>query len=321
MEELQAALKGNENKNVPCLSHGSSFDMSVDSLEAPGFCNSSKRSGRQYASKSCESLSLRSDSPVEFSTALYMKNEPNSASLTSDRSSKCSVQSDPTSKQKSKTNFIQSAMSDYLNSHRHSLCSLLELMNATERKNFENRIAHKVSNSNLEYGDETTCDQADYREDDYGDENDTSKPHLFYALSPIEENSEPSTRSSSCRNSSGSERRKAEYKIFSSSCDPIPSEAMDFTPTAPKYQTFPRSKFTIHSGSNEGLHRSFHANDNITYPLEPREIDPFAYHQLHTADSQEELQEFLLLESECMNDNKGRGLASAFDETTDQANT
>ncbi|KAJ8977043.1 hypothetical protein NQ317_000715 [Molorchus minor] len=49
------------------------------------------------------------------------------------------------------------------------------------------------------------------------------------------------------------------------------------------------------------------------YPLEPRELDPSAFFQLHTADSQEELQEFLLLESECMGDsNRGRGLASAF---------
>lgn len=323
MEELQAALKGNELNRIHCLSHGSSFDMSVDSLDAPSLSSYSKRSGRHCASKSCEALSLKSSLPIDdFTTPFYMKNEQSTASFTSDRSSKCSVQSDPTPKQKCKTNFIQSAMTDYLNSHRHSLCSLLELMNATERKNFENRSIQEAENTKLQNEDESACNQTQYRNDDDQYEDEESKPHLFYALSPIEENSEPSTRSSSFRDSSGSDRKKIEYYIFSSSCDPIPSEPMSFPPSTPKYQTFPRSKFTTHNSSGDVLDSSFHldATDKTIYPLEPREIDPFAYHQLHTADSQEELQEFLLLESECMND-KGRGLASAFDETTDYYNT
>lgn len=328
MEELQAALKGNESNSLHCLSHGSSFDMSIDSLEVPNLCNYSQRSGRHLASKSCDTLSLKSDSlSEELITPFYMRDVPDTADFTSERSSKCSVQSDPTPKSKNKANFIQSAMTDYLNSHRHSLCSLLELMNSTERRHFENRNKQENSESNLEPTKENVCYQIEnpYKDENNQYEEDESKT-MFYALSPIEENSEPSTRSSSCRNSSGSDKRKinAEYpNQLSSSCDPIPSEPMHSLPMNPKYQTFPRSKFTIQSNSDDGLHNSvkFHPNDSATYPLEPREIDPFAYHQLHTADSQEELQEFLLLESECMNDNKGRGLASAFDEIADDYNT
>jgi len=39
--------------------------------------------------------------------------------------------------------------------------------------------------------------------------------------------------------------------------------------------------------------------------MEPREIDPEMFFQLHTADSQDELQEFLLLESQCMSTDGG----------------
>ncbi|XP_012286355.1 uncharacterized protein LOC105702951 [Orussus abietinus] len=60
-----------------------------------------------------------------------------------------------------------------------------------------------------------------------------------------------------------------------------------------KYHTYPRSRIPL------PRRRLTRPHDPRMYPLEPREVDLEAFQQLHTADSQEELQEFLLLESQC----------------------
>lgn len=83
-------------------------------------------------------------------------------------------------------------------------------------------------------------------------------------------------------------------KQLSASCEHL-SERVYIPPRL--YHTLPR----LHN--DHGLHT------NTLFPLEPRELDPTNYFQLHTADSEEELQEFLLLESQCCED---RGIAAAF---------
>lgn len=65
-----------------------------------------------------------------------------------------------------------------------------------------------------------------------------------------------------------------------------------------KYHTYPKSRIPIPKYSKERRFDNYPADPRM-FPLEPREIDLESFQQLHTADSQEELQEFLLLESQC----------------------
>lgn len=108
----------------------------------------------------------------------------------------------------------------------------------------------------------------------------------FY-LSPIQEHSEPSS------SEGGSDR------VRSLSCHEVSRSAgrRDSDP-AGRSQTYPRS----HADETVA---QYNRRRYTGYPLEPREIDPEMFFQLHTADSQEELQEFLLLESQCMSTDGG----------------
>jgi len=65
-----------------------------------------------------------------------------------------------------------------------------------------------------------------------------------------------------------------------------------------KYHTYPKSRIPISKYSRERYYENY-IMDPRMFPLEPREIDLESFQQLHIADSQEELQEFLLLESQC----------------------
>lgn len=65
-----------------------------------------------------------------------------------------------------------------------------------------------------------------------------------------------------------------------------------------KYHTYPKSRIPVPKYSKERRFENYPADPRM-FPLEPREIDLESFQQLHTADSQEELQEFLLLESQC----------------------
>lgn len=65
-----------------------------------------------------------------------------------------------------------------------------------------------------------------------------------------------------------------------------------------KYHTYPKSRIPILKCAKARQFENY-AMDPRMFPLEPREIDLESFQQLHTADSQEELQEFLLLESQC----------------------
>ncbi|XP_017787788.1 PREDICTED: uncharacterized protein LOC108570439 [Habropoda laboriosa] len=107
----------------------------------------------------------------------------------------------------------------------------------------------------------------------------------FY-LSPIEENSEAST---------GSGHSKTIHEHYGGG--KMMESTLEYD-HARKYHTYPKSRIPVARWSKE--RRFGHLMmDPKMYPLEPREIDLEAFQQLHTADSQEELQEFLLLESQC----------------------
>ncbi|XP_011141360.2 uncharacterized protein LOC105184336 [Harpegnathos saltator] len=79
-----------------------------------------------------------------------------------------------------------------------------------------------------------------------------------------------------------------------------------------KYHTYPKSRIPVAKYSKERRLENYPADPRM-FPLEPREIDLESFQQLHTADSQEELQEFLLLESQCSGN---LGLASDMSEAT-----
>lgn len=137
-------------------------------------------------------------------------------------------------------------------------------------------------------------------------------------LSPIQESSEPSMESSCNGGSNDIGFRKLDrpdhsaVKLLSASCEAIsvPDASMVSHNLQTKYQTFPRSKIPVLSPMRTNAWYIV-PEDPTMYPLEPRELDPASFHQLHMADSQEELQEFLLLESQCMTTD-GQGLAAAF---------
>lgn len=130
----------------------------------------------------------------------------------------------------------------------------------------------------------------------------------FHLLPPIEENSEPSTTSSSSKSEEPMD--SLDMRQMSVSCHNIyanerPYDYLDdrFKLSISNPQLGPLRNFTIY---------------NTLYPLEPREVDPESFYQLHTADSLEELQEFLLLESQCSTNDASEGLAAAF-LTTDKS--
>lgn len=133
--------------------------------------------------------------------------------------------------------------------------------------------------------------------------------HSF--LSTILENSEPSN-SETCSNSpsdSSFSPCSTSVRNISSSCEFLFSN--NFKAEANfRCQTFPRSRVSGLERFGNDVHTSRH---RTLYPLEPRELDPASFQQLHTADSSDELQEFLLLESQCMTSEEKCGIASAFD--------
>jgi len=108
----------------------------------------------------------------------------------------------------------------------------------------------------------------------------------FY-LSPIQEHSEPTS------SDGGSDR------VRSLSCQEVSSSSAAETedPTG-RSQTYPRT----HADESVAM---YNRRKYAGHPMEPREIDPEMFFQLHTADSQDELQEFLLLESQCMSTDGG----------------
>lgn len=190
---------------------------------------------------------------------------------------------------------------------RHSFSSVNELR-CEETARTHNRMLNYYSSPNLNEHD-------DFMQTDYNMQNVN-----YFILSPIEEYSEISTRtSSSIESKEFSERISHQFPLSSCSCDFLSTKsAADVKFTIHKSQTFPRSKADLSLNNSDCA--AYKLDDKQRFPLTPREIDPFSYYQLHTADSQEDLHEFLLLESACMNEHKGSGLAAAFCDTKDSCN-
>lgn len=313
MEELQEALQGNKKiKDSSCMVHdNSSIDLSMDSLEASA-------TSLNLGNKISKSFSSPFETEAEEQMPFYINQPESNNFCLSEGLSTASINSEPPLKSKNKVAFVQSAMDKYLNSHRHSLSSVMELIGIAERNIDESE--NSIKTESIEMKVDEVLEQQDLadlvyfseEEEEFIDDqprrysyNDNST--CYYTLSPIEENSEPSTGSSTLRDTISKDSRLAQY--YSCSYDPIPSEP--FYLAEEKYQTFPRSKQPQTNGKSQNLSKDYY-NETTMYPLEPRELDPSAFNQLHTVDSQEELQEFLLLESECKSDQRDKGLASAF---------
>lgn len=128
----------------------------------------------------------------------------------------------------------------------------------------------------------------------------------FHYLSPIEESSEPSTMSS------GSSIESNHFSLILQKASSLHNIAINnewnesFSDSLQSQsQTFP--KYSKPSSRNEAGNL---VKNRTLFPLEPRELDPDSFPQLHSANSQEELQEFLLLESQCLS-NEG-DISAAF---------
>lgn len=127
----------------------------------------------------------------------------------------------------------------------------------------------------------------------------------FYLLPPIEEYSEPASPSGGVLDGSIANHEKRSLSLHNL------NKIGDDNNHDLRSRTFPRSKASSSDfwGCKSGPKHAFALNSTL-YPLEPRELNPESFEQLHTADSCEELQEFLLLESQCMSSEAG--LAGAF---------
>ncbi|PSN29187.1 hypothetical protein C0J52_25667 [Blattella germanica] len=247
------------------------------------------------------------------------------------------------------SDFAHLIITDYLNSHRLSITAAIEALDIDDTSKSETHETHVIEESEklkpsvdkTPYSIESTdqseeltsierpilhLHQRKERSEEvveiiYVSENeDNNKSHMsnsFYLLSPIQESSEPSTESSCNGGSNGVGNRRLDkhvpsnMKLLSASCEAISTtDSSMASDLQTKYQTFPRSKIPVLSPMRSNACYSV-PEDPMMYPLEPRELDPAGFHQLHMADSQEELQEFLLLESQCMTTD-GQGLAAAF---------
>nr|CAD7423862.1 unnamed protein product [Timema monikensis] len=376
MEELQDQLRG--NTTFPCVSpcmprHGSSSNMSVDSLDTCRLQAPSQRR-RRNTGGSVTSLDVSvGDDSVFVSSASSLSDDHTTARSTVHAPhvpftlnllpspTQFNVSVYPTNEQECQpssmsagSDFANTIITDYLQSHRHSISAAIEALETTaekvtvvetttqaktrhvvesnvvkirtERLGSNSRCPNEIGQNEEEtvIGVEVPVLHLHQREEKkevveivYVTENGSSDepPNNFFFLPPIRESSEPSTASSSNRASKSSDEKSAEestMRLLSASCENLPTvvDASMKPSRQTKYQTYPRSKIPVLSPKRTNACYSV-PEDSTKFPLEPRELDPSAFQQLHTADSQEELQEFLLLESECMT-TEGRGLAAAF---------
>ncbi|CAG2053837.1 unnamed protein product [Timema podura] len=350
MEELQDQLRG--NTTFPCVSpcmprHGSSSNMSVDSLDTCRLQAPSRRRRRNTGGSvtsldvsfgddsvfvsSASSLSddhttARSTvhaphvpftlnllpSPPQFNVSVYPTNErecqPSSMSAGSD--------------------FANTIITDYLQSHRHSISAAIEALETTAEKvtvvetTTQAKTRHVVESNVVKIrteklGSNSRCpneigqneeetvigvevpvlhlhqreEKKDVVEIVYVTENGSSDepPNNFFFLPPIRESSEPSTASSSNRASKSSDEKSAEestMRLLSASCENLPTvvDASMKPSRQTKYQTYPRSKIPVLSPKRTNACYSVPEN-STKFPLEPRELDPSAFQQLHTADT------------------------------------
>lgn len=181
---------------------------------------------------------------------------------------------------------------------------LLELSELSESTSSMLNVKHEevLVCENLEQSDDTQQSL----------ELNTSEVDFDSFLSPIEEYTEPSSGSSTRHSSSNSDDVILSKVIYNSCNTSFPASSWKMSTKTEKYQTFPRRKqdrkdfedgrYFQHKNKNKHT-----TTQNVNKFDEPRELDPSDFHQLHTVDSDDELQEFLLLESACMTDIKTKG--------------
>lgn len=306
MEELQAALKGNNNHETLTNQHVGVPQCLTKNEQ--GNVSSSPNNDRPTVSQTL-TPDIEEESCTSYNYNAYL-------SPLKTHSQDDIFQYDSSGK-------LDPSMIEYLNLRRHSHCSTREflssdsLLKSQEKKSSDSdsefrqcllRTYYSQTNKNPDETTNEIDEEPDLSDDQVIKDN-------FFVLSPIEENSEraetesPENVSVHSSNNSG-EKIIAESitiqttRLLSHSWDNIPTIGGILQENKVQYQTLPKAKLP-----STRAYRDYWSS--FRFPTEPRELDPAAYHQLHTADSQEELQEFLLLESVCM-DGQNNGLASAF---------
>lgn len=283
MEELQEALKG---KPIDC-SGISELHESVICL--PKDCSKPKQRKCKCVQHSQTKSSKTSATDISPQVYDFVKEEI--------------VVSEPTDSKR----VMELGLTSHLAFRRHSLGSVTEFKSEAKAPTYD-RMMNYYSSPNL--NEDEIFLPTDYN----------MHSTNYFILSPIQEHSEISTKtSSSVESEDFSEKICRQYPVSSCSCDVLSARCLaNVKLAAQKYKTFPRSKADLLLNSSDSA--SYNLDDMDRFPLAPREIDPFSYYQLHTADSQEDLHEFLLLETACMSENKGSGLAAAFCTTKDNSN-
>lgn len=315
MEELQEALRGNVSPThlAPLaprsrMTHGS--DISDDSLDG--------RRTRQLPDEpdepSLASMSLGDDSVFVSNASSFCSVDVKPPVMSFHLSARQPVSAYLTDTANKSSRDV---MQDYIKAHPVSIPSVIDALASNEQSNqsveSDFKAAVQSHGTHLRQRQEKAEEIVVYISDDTKQDSPAHLP--FYLLSPIRESSEHSTASSGC--SRKSQKPETTLRLLSASCEALGTmDSSMATETKTKYQTFPRSKIPVLSPVRNNACYDV-PEDPSMYPLEPRELDLESFQQLHNADSQEELQEFLLLESQCMTTDNRRGLAAAFHVTDD----
>lgn len=291
MEEMQEALRGKNRLNVAgCMLSDAKCSFSTDSLDDRALKDESsqKDSSTVISEVSSTKTLINIDydaklaseqsevSNIDFlsrrhSDSMYMDIERNIAAI------QYSWQINPSYKEQMTSDLIlrlkdREKNEDYMRTYHHNISP--EYKKRNFNPNFNDFPPSKYDRKIQKYF---------YSSDKKITSTDSQKSLIF--LSPIEKNNE-----------TPSDQNKLDTKMYKTS-----SDKSIFKPTYSykrKYHTYPKSRIPVLKSRKERRIENYPMNPQM-FPLEPREIDLEFFQQLHTADSQEELQEFLLLESQC----------------------
>jgi len=296
MEELKAQLQGNTFKTT------NSFNSSVSMHSSSLLCVTAPlhpyhSTGELHTSPSKSSSSSNVSEPADKSAVEFKRSLKRTSTLECLQTNlSCDISSDSLEKREtltscSMTSFVGLSMGD------DSVFGSV----AGDRSPF---MLHEISpppensssSSDFEFIEAECKAQAEAEAEEQRSKTNSPIEDEFCFLTPIEEKSDESSRSSRV----SEDRPLGKSFSLNSFRNVLVATSED---DHLKSQTFPRV-------STPSPRRSVQLVTEL-YPLQPRELDPSCFYQLHSADSQEELQEFLLLESECMED-QARGIASAF---------
>lgn len=319
MEELKAQLQGNNsgNENVPVVcSETNGVQVFMTNNNSKTVVESVNRLPFE------EQREMRGASPSLFSSSTSSSSSDDSGARTSFALKRVST-----------VECLQTELNESYEQSRHdstslSLDSLDKSVEVNIQENKENlrindRSPSSDSDSEFEFLEaecEINIGDDDEDEEEFHDlmddqnliETSVDDENGYHTLSPIQEKSEPSSNSTDSQVNGHKSLRFSDernmMRMLSSSLHTMSNITQGRSQDQLlKSQTFPRYKVPTKWRCN--FEQDFNP---ALFPLEPRELDPSCFHQLHAADSQEELQEFLLLESECMTNDESRGLAAAF---------